>query len=1087
MLTLLLGKDWKANRDAVLRMISEDVKNKCPGRILMVPELISHDTERRLCRAAGDTASRYAQVLSFTRLARRICDMVGNVECLDNGGRLVAMASAARQLHSRLKAYAALQTRPEFLTELVDAVDEFKRCCISSEDLMAASLKTEGSLAQKLEELSLLLESYDSLCSRGKRDPRDQMRWVLEQLEEIDFAAGHVFYIDGFPDFTRQHMAVLAHLIANSPRVVVSLNCDAVATHTLCFEKAGQTAKELLDIARQLGVAVQIQYVTEQPNPLNLVCSSLFQGKTANTPALEGKLLLLRANSVYEECQAAARRILTLVHKGCRYRDIALVCTDMAAYGPALRLVLGRCGIPIYLSGTEDVLQSGVIATAISALDAALGGLEQRDVLRYLRSSLSPLDADSCDLVENYAYIWRIDRKTWKEEWSFHPQGLSGQWDEPSQLMLQRLNEARKLAIDPLVRLETAFKKAANLREQVKACYAFWEEVGFADRIGCLADEMDEAGDNRSAQMLGQLWEILLTAMEQLYDVLGETVWDKDSFAKLLKLLLSQYDVGTIPAVLDAVTVGPVNAMRCQQQRHLLLLGAEEGNLPGYGGAAGLLNDRERVQLRGLGLPLTGGAVEGLQAEFAEIYGVFCGAEESITVSCTVQPSFVFRRLEELVGPAEFYRVESTDTLTDPVSAAAYLARFEDHESAQKLGLQDAYLDILFRKSYSLGTVTPEHIRQLYGQKLQLSASQVDRQAVCRMSYFLQYGLRARERKEASVDPAEFGTYVHSVLEATVQDVMVRGGFHAVDLQKTLEIARTHSENYTREHYSQLDSQRLQYLFRRNMQELEMVVQELWRELNLAKYSPERCELSFGFDRDMPPIAVPGAAMPAELRGLVDRVDTWQQANATYFRVVDYKTGKKDFDYCDVYNGVGLQMLLYLFALEDGGQAIGANRVPAGVQYFPARAPYVSTEGNLSVEDAQKEHLKQWKRQGLLLADDASLDAMDPTEKMDTLCCSRKRDGTLSGDLADRVQLGMLKDYVMGTLRRLVDEIASGDVSANPYSRGSSFDACTFCPYGAVCRSGSAEQRRNFKTVPAAKFWEDVQKEVDSHGRKADC
>ena len=32
---------------------------------------------------------------------------------------------------------------------------------------------------------------------------------------------------------------------------------------------------------------------------------------------------------------------------------------------------------------------------------------------------------------------------------------------------------------------------------------------------------MDAAGDNRSAQILNQLWEILLSALEQMYDVLG--------------------------------------------------------------------------------------------------------------------------------------------------------------------------------------------------------------------------------------------------------------------------------------------------------------------------------------------------------------------------------------------------------------------------------------------------------------------------------------------------------------------------------------------------------------------------------------
>ena len=109
MLTLIYGRDWTSNRDYILNMLAKDVADCKPNRILLVPELISHDTERRLCAVAGDTCSRYAEVVSFSRLTRRICDWsgCGIQECLDNGGRLVAMAAAARQLHSKLKAYAA--------------------------------------------------------------------------------------------------------------------------------------------------------------------------------------------------------------------------------------------------------------------------------------------------------------------------------------------------------------------------------------------------------------------------------------------------------------------------------------------------------------------------------------------------------------------------------------------------------------------------------------------------------------------------------------------------------------------------------------------------------------------------------------------------------------------------------------------------------------------------------------------------------------------------------------------------------------------------------------------------------------------
>ena len=108
MLHLLLGKDWTANRAEILSRVADDVKNRRSGRILIVPELISHEMERQLCAAAGNTASRYAEVLSFTRLARRVADQMGAaaLESLDAGGRVVAMASAARALLTKAAACA---------------------------------------------------------------------------------------------------------------------------------------------------------------------------------------------------------------------------------------------------------------------------------------------------------------------------------------------------------------------------------------------------------------------------------------------------------------------------------------------------------------------------------------------------------------------------------------------------------------------------------------------------------------------------------------------------------------------------------------------------------------------------------------------------------------------------------------------------------------------------------------------------------------------------------------------------------------------------------------------------------------------
>lgn len=1085
MLRLLLGRDWTANRDEILRRIAKDVHNRQENRILIVPELISHQTERLLCSTAGDSASRYAEVLSFTRLARRVADSRGSasIECLDNGGRVVAMAAAAGQLSSRLKAYAAVETRPEFLTGLIDGIDEFKRCCITPRDLAAAAKETEGSLAQKLEELSLLMESYDALCSRGKRDPRDQMTWLLEQLEEGTFAKEHVFYIDGFPDFTRQNLAVLEHLIRESDEVTVSLNCDQTDSPLLAFEKAGDTAKEILQLARRAEVKVEIEVIPEHPCTLREVREKLFQGTIRKESGKEN-LQIMQAASPFDECMAAAEQVRGRISQGYRYRDITIVCTDMAVYQPLLDFVFHRFQIPLYQSGTEQIIHKSVIATVLTALEAALSSFDQRNMLRYLRSALSPLDPDVCDQVENYAVIWGIRGQKWTQPWQFHPDGLSGVWDENAQNRLAMLEQFRSQAVGPLQALHDGFREATVLREQVVALFTFLEDIQLEKRLIELAEQMDEAGDNRNAQILNQLWEILMSALEQLYDVLGETVWEPEHFARLLRLLLSQYDVGTIPPVLDAVQMGPVSAMRCHQEKHLIVLGAEEGKLPGYTGSAGVLSDQERVALRELGVPLTGGSMEGIKAEFAEIYGVFCGAEEKVSVFCSgEQPSFLFRRLAEMAGGTEEYRNVLGFAGADTFEASCYLASRKDMDAARQLGLEESYADAQSCRDHALGKISPEQIRRLYGSTLRLSASQIDRKADCRLAYFLQYGLQARERKEIEVDPAEFGTYVHAVLENTVRCIMELGGFEKVSLEETLEIAHRFSREYARERFRQIESERMVYLFQRNIRELDMVVEELWQELSQSQFRPEGFEVGFGRGDGLPPIAIPNRSVNAILTGFVDRVDVWENFGNSYYRVVDYKTGKKSFDYCDVFNGVGLQMLLYLFALRSSGTEMLGNRpIPAGVQYFPARVPYIASEGRLDASEAEKEREKQWVRSGLLLCDEEVLQAMEPGEQPRRMCYSIKK-GELSGDLADREQMKLLQSYIFRVLGELVEDIASGNVEPDPYTRGTSHNACAYCPYAVVCHPEKVEGRRNYQRMTAQRFWEEVGKEMEHHGR----
>ena len=96
MLHLLYGPAASGKTDLLMGRIRAAVAARTPGQVLLVPEQYSHEAERALCAACGDSLSLYAEVLSFTGLARRVAAETGagDAPLLDQGGRLLCMALA---------------------------------------------------------------------------------------------------------------------------------------------------------------------------------------------------------------------------------------------------------------------------------------------------------------------------------------------------------------------------------------------------------------------------------------------------------------------------------------------------------------------------------------------------------------------------------------------------------------------------------------------------------------------------------------------------------------------------------------------------------------------------------------------------------------------------------------------------------------------------------------------------------------------------------------------------------------------------------------------------------------------------------
>lgn len=1092
MLRILLGVDWKENRRQLLTQICARAADGLQGQVVIVPDQFSHEMERALCEAGGDEICRYAEVLSFSRLANRVFSVCGGIaeQPMDHGGRLMAIAAAVDQVRSRLKLYGNCGERPEFLLQLLDTLDECKAYCVTPEALRHAAEGTGGVLAVKLEELALLSESYDAVCANGAQDTASRLMKLQQCLARCGYAEDKTFYFEGFTDFNGLELQILAELLGAGAEVTVTLLCDGMHDGQNVFDCVRRTAKALVNIANRQNDIVQVREAVPGAGEAELthLRKWLFAGRMPEYDGACEAVSLCAAQDVYDEAVIAAGEILRLVQSGCRWRDISVACGDMTRYRPVLQAVFGRYGIPAYFSGTDNLLGKPVVQTVLFALEAATGGMEQESVFSYLKSGLPPLERDRCDRLENYAIVWNISGSGWKKPWSMHPDGYGGELDESAMAALEALNRDRESAIGPLLHLQKRLAEAENTAQQVLALYDFLEEIGFARRLNEIADGLAAEGQLQQAQEYAQLYQIITGAMEQFYSVLGKTVRSGEQFARLIRALLSQYNVGTIPAAMDSVCVGSVPSMRRSQTKYLFVMGACEGIFPACAGETGLFSAEDRRRLQELGVTVAPGSPERLERELHGIYNVLTAPEKRLYVSAVAgAEAYLFRRLERLFPHAGKTPEPIPEIVyRSPEAALEYLAQTRENTPpeaerlAQCLPKGDIACKRLFRQAdFTPGGLTRQTVKGLYGNTLYLSASRIDLFAQCRYAYFLSYGLKAKERKQAAFDAPIYGTLVHFVLEHTARQICREGGFHNVSGQRALELAQQAVDEFTRVNLPDLQDkpERFTYLYERNLQEIMEIVQDMVQELKLSDFEPEGFELEFSKTGEMDAVHIVGKQAESEISGYVDRVDIYRRGEQAYVRVVDYKTGRKNFDYTDLLNGLGLQMLIYLFALENSGEKrFGVRLEPGGVLYFPARCTTISASQKVDAEEAAAMHQKERRRKGLLLDNTAVLHAMEPSDHPVYLPYDCSRDGKRKGDLASGGQMERLKAFVYRQLEQITDDIASGNVTPEPYYRGSAHDACSYCPYGAVCHADAGcVQRRVRARVTRDEFWKEVE------------
>ena len=236
----------------------------------------------------------------------------------------------------------------------------------------------------------------------------------------------------------------------------------------------------------------------------------------------------------------------------------------------------------------------------------------------------------------------------------------------------------------------------------------------------------------------------------------------------------------------------------------------------------------------------------------------------------------------------------------------------------------------------------------------------------------------------------------------------------------------------------------------------------------------------------MPPVELTSHGVTISVTGFVDRVDGWIDGEKLHLRVVDYKTGRKTFDLTEVWNGLGLQMLLYLFTLEEKGRELYGLPVEGdGVLYLPAREAVIRGSRWMSSEELRKKVDKELTRSGLVVNDPRVLDAMEDRGeggyRFLPLKVS-KSTGQITGEaLASAEQLGKLGQHIRRVLEDICQELAGGNIAADPFWRGPEKNACRFCDYAAACHfepGRGGDCKRWLPKVNAKEFWEQIEEET---------
>lgn len=1058
-----------------------------PNKIYMItPEQFSYMQERKMLDTLTKNAVMNAEILTFARMAFRVF----NEEGIDSKVNLSKVGKAMLISHilQEQKKNLTFLNRSEENVELVaNQIKELKKHMITNDMLDDVINKIENQyIKKKLEDISILYKNYQEKIESSYIDEDDVLTILSEKLEQSDLFNDTVIYIDEFSGFTKQEYEIIRILLKKVKQVNITVCTDTLNKSddlNDIFYTNKKTVQKLESIAKEENIDIEEPIFLQELHRFKneeLVCleNNMYGKLSKKYEQLTNNIQIFLAKNPFSEVEEVAKTIIDLVsNKGYRYKDISVITKNMEQYASIITAIFARYDIPIFIDQKKDFSQNILVKYILSLVEIFAKNWSYEAMFNYLKTGLSPLTKEEIFILENYSISYGIKGSKWyKEPWKIAKN------DEE----LERLNNIRIRIVTPLLEFKNKLLGTKTTKDISKALFEFLDENGIYEKLQKKAQELKDDGNIELSNIYETTWSTVIKVLDELVSVLEEEKISFDEYSKLLKIGLSQTGLGTIPASIDQVMIADVERSRTHKVKAAFIIGMNDGVFPSSYKEEGFLNDNDREYLKDNNIELAKNTKEQLYEEKFNIYKAFTIPEEKIYISYsssdndakTLRPSTLISKIKRIyLKLKEESDVVETKSCISTKEATFYellsnIRSFEDGNSIDniwfeiykvyanddeyKLKLEEALKGIYYKNEPA--KISKENIEKLYGSTLKTSISRLEQYKRCAFSFYLKYGLAINEKSLFEVKSIDTGNFMHDVIDEFFTQVLSRKlKLKEMQEEEILEIIKsiineklTQSRNYilgaTKKY--QVLTKRLEKLI---LKAMKYIIESIIH----SDFDIIGNEVEFNNNKEFKPINIElEDGKKVEIIGKIDRIDLAKGKDGNYIRIIDYKSSVKNIDLNEVVAGLQIQLLTYLDAVAKQKEDL----IPAGVLYFNVIDPIIKADKNKTNEEIEQEIKKQFKMQGLILADVNVVRMMDKTlEKgassvIPAYLDQNENISEARSSVIKKEEFETLQKHIDKVIKEIAKEIYSGEIGIRPYyNQKKKKTPCDYCEYKSIC------------------------------------